>query len=123
MLTMLKISRTEDTTGVALDIEGRLAGPWVAELEQCWHREEMRATGKPLSVRLSAVTFIDDSGKQLLAQMADHGANIQGNGCMIRAIVAGIISRCKAIAHPEAKFSSDSAIEESLEAKKKQEVK
>ncbi len=119
---MLKISRSEDTAGVALDIEGRLAGPWVAELEQCWHRE-MHATGKPLSVRLSAVTFIDDSGKQLLAQMADQGAHIQGNGCMIRAIVAGIISRCKTIAHPEANFSSDSAIEESFEDKKKQEAK
>ena len=75
---------------MALDVEGRLAGPWVAELEECWKREEARTARKLCSVRLCAVTFIDDAGKELLSRMHEHGANLQGNGCMVRAIVAGI---------------------------------
>ncbi len=89
---MLKVSIKEEPTGVALEVEGRLAGPWVAELEQCWLREETRCWGRDLAVRLCAVTFIDEAGKQLLARMVDRGAKLQGNGCMIRAIVAGIIA-------------------------------
>ena len=87
---VLKVSVNEDSTGVALDVEGRLAGPWVAELEECWKREQARVGGKPCSVRLQAVSFIDDAGKQLLSRMHEAGANLQGNGCMVRAIVAGI---------------------------------
>lgn len=87
---MLKISVKEDSSSVALDVEGRLAGPWVAELEECWKREEARTAGKPCSVRLCAVSFIDDAGKQLLSRMHERGTILQGNGCMVRAIVAGI---------------------------------
>jgi hypothetical protein len=87
---MLKVSVKEDSSGLALDVEGRLAGPWVAELEQCWKREEARTGGKPCSVRLRAVSFIDDAGKQLLSRMHESGAILEGNGCMVRAIVAGI---------------------------------
>jgi anti-anti-sigma regulatory factor len=120
---MLKVSIKEDATLISLEVEGRLAGPWVAELEQCWLREDARAhdkqNDKQLSVRLSAVTFIDDSGKQLLARMVDHGTRIQGSGCMIRAIVEGIIARCKALTRSRSKGATEGAAAESVRTKQK----
>lgn len=88
---MLKISVKEDNRGVSFDLEGRLAGPWVSELEQCWHRQQEQAGGKQLSVRLCAVSFIDDGGKELLSKMVAGGASLEGNGCLVRAIIAKIV--------------------------------
>jgi anti-anti-sigma regulatory factor len=91
---VLKVSIREDSAGVVMEVEGRVAGAWVEELQQCWQREQARAGG-PISVHLSAVTFIDDAGKQLLSRMFQHGVKLQGKGCMVRAIVAEITSRAE----------------------------
>ena len=88
---MLKISVKEDDRNISFDLEGRLAGAWVSELEQCWQRQQERAGSKPLSVHLCAVSFIDDGGKELLSRMVASGANLEGNGCLVRAIIAKII--------------------------------
>ena len=88
---MLKISVKDDEQHILLDVEGRLAGPWVSELEQCWQDQRRRSPEKTLSVRLRAVSFIDDGGKELLSRMVADGAKLEGNGCLVRAIVAKII--------------------------------
>ena len=88
---MLKISVKEDERNVSFNLEGRLAGPWVSELEQCWQRQREEAGEKPLSVRLCAVSFIDDEGKELLSRMVASGASLEGNGCLVRAIIAKIV--------------------------------
>ena len=87
---MLKISVDKAQMDTSLYIEGRLAGPWVEELEKCWEREEARPGVRSISVMLGAVTFIDDAGKQLLARMFSAGAKLDGNGCHVKAILAGI---------------------------------
>jgi hypothetical protein len=38
-----------------------------------------------------AVTFIDDKGKALLAEMHQHGAELVADGCMNKGIVEAII--------------------------------
>jgi len=86
---MFKVSASESENTLELDVEGRLAGPWVEELRQYWQRERLQ-TGKPLRVRLSSVTFIDDAGKGLLKHMFDLGARLEGRGCLVRAILAEI---------------------------------
>jgi len=54
---MLKITTRTDVTGTILELEGKLAGPWVKELEGCWRLAVMvdaensdihRSTGKKL---------------------------------------------------------------------------
>ena len=62
---MLKISVKEDGRNVSFDLEGRLAGPWVPELEQVQRSGGNSESGKPLSVRsLCSFIFIDDDGQR-----------------------------------------------------------
>jgi anti-anti-sigma regulatory factor len=87
---MLRISVTDMHENITLDLEGRLAGPWTSELERCWRDQQAQSGGKPLIVRLRAVTFIDDAGKELLARMFEQDTKLEGAGCSVRAILAEI---------------------------------
>jgi len=89
---MLRISVKSDAEkkDFLVEVEGRLAGLWVDELERSWDAERESAGSEPITVRLSNVTFIDDAGKNLLRKIFHAGARLEGNGCMVRAILAGI---------------------------------
>ena len=82
---MLKITTQTDATRTIFELEGRLAGAWVQELEDCWRK--VANSDRPVRVMVCAVTFIDDKGKALLAQMHQHGAELVAEGCMNKGIV------------------------------------
>jgi hypothetical protein len=87
---MLRITMTTRPEGVTVALEGRLAGPWVRELADCWR--DVRNTAA-IRIELDGVTFIDDAGKALLRTMHDEGATLAASGCMTRAILEEIGKR------------------------------
>lgn len=87
---MLKITTQPGTKLTKLVLEGRLAGPWVEELERSW-REVAGAQQSPVAVDLSGVTFIDPEGKALLSKMWQRGAKLHASGCLTRCIVEEIM--------------------------------
>jgi len=85
---MLKITTRREAGALVFQLEGKLAGPWVQELERCWRS----APGTQQScVDLSSVTFIDADGEALLGQMHREGAELVASGCLNQCIVEGII--------------------------------
>lgn len=68
---MLRITIQTDAIGTTIELEGRLTGPWVEELKDCW--EGARKGEREVSVSLKAVTFIDGAGKTVLMLMHRHG--------------------------------------------------
>jgi hypothetical protein len=91
---MLKISMQTDQAMTIFELEGRLAGPWVRELESIWRQSVVpnRAT----KVVLKAVTFVDKAGTELLAEMHGNGIELVAEGCMNKAIIDGIVKgECK----------------------------
>ncbi len=86
---MLKITVREATSGATIEVEGRLAGAWVGELERAWRALPDPRPGPPV-VDLSGVTFIDVTGKTLLARLWKEGARLQAAGCLTRCIVEEI---------------------------------
>jgi len=56
------------------ELEGALTSGDVAELEQCWRTASSTIAGKALVVDLTALTAIDDSGRQLLNRWRQAGA-------------------------------------------------
>ena len=86
---MLKITTQTDATRTIFELEGRLAGAWVQELEDCWRKAA--DSDRPVRVMVCAVTFMDDKGIALLAEMHQHGAELVAEGCMNKGIVEEII--------------------------------
>jgi hypothetical protein len=86
---MLKITTRTDPTGTTFELEGKLAGPWVQELEGCW--QQVTNSDRSVRVLLCAVTFIDDKGRDLLLEMHRHGAELIAEGCMNKAIIDDIV--------------------------------
>ncbi|HEV2495960.1 MAG TPA: hypothetical protein VG204_23255 [Terriglobia bacterium] len=87
---MLKITTERDSGGVRFKLEGKLAGPWVDELERSWYAASEAAEGGRILVDLAEVTFIDVEGKKLLSWMYEQGAQFRCTGCMTKGIVEEI---------------------------------
>lgn len=87
---MLRVTVNKKDSIETWELEGKLSGEWVQELERCW-RERAPQAGVNVQVHLKAVSYIDGAGKQLLAEMHDSGIEIKGCGCMARAVVEEII--------------------------------
>jgi len=85
---MLKITLQRNEANSTLLLEGKLAGPWVAEVQSSWRAE--RANTQKVSLDLNGVTFIDAEGKALLSELYREGAVLTCKGCLTRAIVAQV---------------------------------
>ena len=55
---------------MAIKLEGRIAGPWVAELRNAWTEAAPRVASRELSIDLYDVTYADAGGKQVLKQIS-----------------------------------------------------
>jgi anti-anti-sigma regulatory factor len=85
---MLKITMVDCDDRTIFELEGKLAGPWVEEMKECWRKAA--ATNRPVGVLLKQVSFIDSAGKTLLIEMCRSGVEIDGAGCMTSATVEEI---------------------------------
>jgi anti-anti-sigma regulatory factor len=90
--TMLRITTHDKPESLTFQLEGKLAGPWVKLLEDCWRNARATRDDVPLRVDLSAVTFIDAAGKELLTSMHAQGSEFLCAGCLMSAAVAEITS-------------------------------
>lgn len=86
---MLRITTAEDSHATTFRLEGKLAGPWVRELEECW-RSGACGLHRGLRIDLREVTFIDTAGKELLAKLHQDGAELVAADCMTKAIIETI---------------------------------
>ena len=88
---MLKITMQIAAGVMTFALEGKLAGPWVKELDLCWRSAAGTQQIYPVRVDLSSVTFIDEEGKDLLRRMYLEGAKLVATGCLNKCIVEGIV--------------------------------
>jgi outer membrane protein TolC len=88
---MLRITTETKRGRLTLSVEGRLAGPWVAALEQCWRELLVASPNQKFSINLCGVSFIDNAGKVLLKEMHRLGGELLAEGCLNQAIVNEIV--------------------------------
>lgn len=62
----LRITVEENPDTVMLKLEGRLAGPWTAELDRLWQETAPTVRSRQLSLDLREITFADSAGIQAL---------------------------------------------------------
>ncbi len=92
---MLRITTEKKRGKTVLSVEGRLAGPWVAALEQCWRDLQAGSPGQKFHLNLCGVSFIDASGRMLLKEIHRQGGQLVAEGCLNQAIVQEIVAREK----------------------------
>jgi hypothetical protein len=87
---MLRITVHDKPGTLTFRLEGRLAGPWVGELEECWRGTLVSRREPILRVDLTEVTSIDAAGQACLAVLHRQGAEFLAADCLMKAVVAEI---------------------------------
>ena len=65
----LKITIQNNDREIGMTLEGRVAGPWVAELSRVWVETAPQLGQKTLSIDLRNVIYADAPGKQVLREI------------------------------------------------------
>ena len=63
---MLRITVEENSQAIVIKLEGRVAGPWAAELGRLWEEKAPAVAQKKLSLDLRETTFADATGIKVL---------------------------------------------------------
>lgn len=80
----MKIETREVSGQIVLQIEGRLAGAFVPELERCWQSAGAERPGRKIALDLKGVTCVDRSGRRLLQSMRAQGVDLLRAGMAIQ---------------------------------------
>jgi hypothetical protein len=87
---MIKIEIRESGAEMTFQVEGRLAGAFVSELEQCWRASEKRRRISRVTIDLRSVTGVDAAGRYLLLFLIRDGATFIGPPLLMHDILEGI---------------------------------
>ncbi len=87
---MLKITVIKTPRSATLKLEGKLAGPWVDELDRTWEESTGDTPARLTKVDLSGVTGIGWEGKKLLGRMHGQGAELHATNVMTKYILEEI---------------------------------
>ena len=96
---MFKITTCNNSGTIRLVVEGRLARACVGELDKCWQAAKLLESKGSILMDLTGVTYIDDSGRQLLTRMHEQGTEFLCAGLMIKFLIEEI--QCGKIARRE----------------------
>jgi outer membrane protein len=100
---MLRITTEKKRAKTVVSVEGRLAGPLVSTLEQCWRELKVASPQEKFYINLCGVSFIDAAGKMLLKEMYRQGGQLVAQGCLNQAIVKEIVGSGKSDEGTESK--------------------
>ncbi|HWC20456.1 MAG TPA: hypothetical protein VG498_25795 [Terriglobales bacterium] len=88
---MLRITVLNDDFAITrFKLEGKLAHEWVYEAERTWKALLVSDAGARVVIDLLGVSFVDDSGRQLLTDMHRAGAELVGAGPLISSLIEEI---------------------------------
>ena len=94
---MMKIQVNDLGDRLILEVEGRLAGVFVPELEHCWRSALAVRPDRTVLVDLKHVTCVDRAGRSLLQSMHCSGVVFLRAGIAIQDILEQVIQEqeCK----------------------------
>src|SRR2546428_788092 len=86
---VLRITTQETDEAIRLLLEGKLSGPWVAELERAVSNGKASSPGRSIVVDLSGLTGTDAAGRNLLASIRSGGATLRNPSPLSMALLSG----------------------------------
>jgi len=91
---MLRITIEKKQEKAAIKLEGKLAGPWVDELERAWSSVSNDGPGSNIGVDIRGLMSIDAGGRELLRRMCTEGATFTAKG-LVKETVDEIRRECE----------------------------
>lgn len=90
---MLKISLVENSTSRLLVLEGKLVGPWAAELRTACENARTGLDHRELIVDLKHITAISQAGESVLRQLMNEGVKFRCRDVFMKHVVKQL-ARC-----------------------------
>ena len=84
---VLRITITDEPKEQRWTLQGRLSGPWVAQLKSNWEKSHSQNGNRNCVVDVSGVTFVDLDGERVLATMIKDGAQFIASGVYTKHIL------------------------------------
>lgn len=84
---MLRTTITDEPWGQQWTLQGRLSGPWVAQLKSDWKKLHGPNGSCKCVVDVSGITFVDLDGERVLAVMIRDGAEFIATGVYTKHIL------------------------------------
>jgi hypothetical protein len=88
---MLKITIERNTNTATVRLAGKLAGPWIDELDRTWQEVMRQTIAGRVVLDLSEVTFVAPEGRVQLKTMCEQGASFKTSGCFGKGLVEEIV--------------------------------
>jgi anti-anti-sigma regulatory factor len=90
---MLKISIVERHTHCRLIVEGKLVGPWAAELKSACEKANADLRGRELVLDMRHLTAISREGENVLLQLISDGVKFQCRGVFTKHVLKQLSRR------------------------------
>jgi hypothetical protein len=92
---MLKISLLDGRTQRRLVLEGKVIGPWAAELRTAYQKTRADLNGRELVIDLKHITAINQEGEDVLFELMSEGVKFCGRGVFTKQILKQVASRAR----------------------------
>ena len=92
---MLKIIITDSVDAQRWSLQGRLVGQWAAELRSAWREARRGGDTRRCVIELIDVTFTDQSGEDVLAEIMSDGAEFIASDVYTKHLLANLRSALK----------------------------
>ena len=90
---MLKISIIECPTQLRLVVEGKLVGPWAAELRGACKEAKTALQGRELVVVMKHITTISQEGENVLLELMSNGIKFRCRGVFTKHVLKQLSRR------------------------------
>jgi anti-anti-sigma regulatory factor len=87
---MLRTIITEAPSEQKWTLQGRLCGPWAADLKEKWEETRSSRAGRNCVVDLEDVISVDQTGESALLEMAAEGARLIARRAYMKYILEGL---------------------------------
>ena len=88
---MLMITEQPNANALTFKLAGALVGEWATVLERCWCDAINTSEASRFIVDLTEVTFVDETGKELLGLMMRQGVELIARDILMKSIVEEIV--------------------------------
>jgi hypothetical protein len=92
---LLKISIVDGRNQRRLIVEGKLVGPWAAEMRTAYETSRAELNGRELVVEVKHLTAINQEGENVLCELITQGVKFRCHGVFTKHVLRQLTSKVR----------------------------